>query len=507
MTAEETARHLAGARSGYQLVSYREVALPLFKVELELLILEKKQLPPIEEYVLRAVSQGLTNTAEIAGFLGIEESIVRTTAAALLSSDNVKLGGGADGDRTHRLKLTSKGRDTATEAALVQAVERTLPVWIDGLTRKVISVRGRGPLWFPASQASRRGLVEIGPYPRRRPGLEDIPLESVNEVIRDETAGRRARREVIGITGIGKARRYAREGVALAYEAPGEELVISLALDGEASDEHDAAFSRMRERSARKLTPGDWHSAREVVEETIDAELLDSAADASESERIEDERVRLRLEDEQLRDAAEHAGHEELESLRAQLAHSEVRQRELQHELANISVRQVPVYEHRKYLSRALSEAKKRVLIVSPWIRYEVVDDELVTRFRKLLEGGIELWIGYGITKQGGYRSKKKGDGDRDAERKLLRLGDDYPDLFHMTRLGDTHAKVLVCDSRFSIITSFNWLSFRGDEQLEFRDERGYYVGLTEKVNEVFDSYSQRFSGQADNSGSQKSSG
>ncbi len=78
MTAEETARRLAGARSGYQLVSYREVALPLFKVDLELLVLEKKDLPPIQEYVLRAVGEGLSGTAEIAGLLGIEESIVRT---------------------------------------------------------------------------------------------------------------------------------------------------------------------------------------------------------------------------------------------------------------------------------------------------------------------------------------------------------------------------------------------------------------------------------------------
>jgi hypothetical protein len=63
-----------------------------------------------------------------------------------------------------------------------------------------------------------------------------------------------------------------------------------------------------------------------------------------------------------------------------------------------------------------------------------------------------------------------------------------------MTRFGDTHAKILVCDSRFSIITSFNWLSFRGDEQLDFRDERGYYVGLQPNVDEVFESYRKRFS-------------
>jgi phosphatidylserine/phosphatidylglycerophosphate/cardiolipin synthase-like enzyme len=157
-----------------------------------------------------------------------------------------------------------------------------------------------------------------------------------------------------------------------------------------------------------------------------------------------------------------------------------------------------PNGEHRKYLDRALNEAKKRVLIVSPWIRYEVVNDELITRFRKLLQRGVELWIAYGINKDGGHgRGKIKDEGDRDAERKLRRLGEDYPELFHMTRLGDTHAKVLVCDSRFSIITSFNWLSFRGDEQLEFRDERGYYVGLSERVEELFESYRVRFDSQA----------
>ncbi len=109
------------------------------------------------------------------------------------------------------------------------------------------------------------------------------------------------------------------------------------------------------------------------------------------------------------------------------------------------------------------------------------------------------MWIAYGINKDGGHgRGKVKDEGDREAERKLRRLGDDYPDLFHMTRLGDTHAKILVCDSRFSIATSYNWLSFKGDEQLEFRDERGYYVGLSEHVDELFESYRERFDSEGD---------
>jgi phosphatidylserine/phosphatidylglycerophosphate/cardiolipin synthase-like enzyme len=292
---------------------------------------------------------------------------------------------------------------------------------------------------------------------------------------------------------MGKARRFAREGVALAYRAPGEEPIITLIVNGEHSEAHDAAFATAKARSARKLVTTDWHDAREIAESEMPAEILDQAADAAEAERLQDEQLELRREGARLRDAAERASDQELQAVREQLRESEQRERELQRALDNISVRQVPVYEHRRYLDRALQEARKRVLIVSPWIRFEVVDDALVGRFRRLLDRGIELWIGHGITKEGGYRAGWKGEQDRDSERKLERLGDDYGELFHMTRFGDTHAKILVCDSRFSIITSFNWLSFRGDEQLDFRDERGYYVGLEAKVDELFESYRKRF--------------
>lgn len=495
MTAEEIAQRLAGARPGYQLVSYREVALPLFKIDLELLVLEKKPLPPIQEFVLRSVERGLTETTSIAGLLGIDEAIVRTAAAQLVSDDNLVLTGSDDGGRRHRLKITEKGLAAAVEAAHVQPVEITLPVWIDGLTRRVLSVTGKGRQWFPATQAAHRGLVEIAAVPRRRPGLEEIPLDSVRDVIRAETAGRRAQREVIGMTGMGKARRFAREAVALAYRAPGEDLIITLVIDGEPSETHDAAFARARARSARQLTPTEWHDAREIAESELPGDVIDQAVDSAETERLEDERAELRREDARLRGAAERADDDELQALREQLRESEERQRELQAALDNISVRQVPVYEHRRYFDRALREARKRVLIVSPWIRFEVVDDKFVRRFRDLLERGVELWIGHGITKEGGYRAKAKGEKDRDAERKLERLRDDYPELFRMTRFGDTHAKILVCDSRFSIITSFNWLSFRGDGQLDFRDERGYYVGLEAKVDDLFDSYRRRFPG------------
>jgi hypothetical protein len=494
VNAVEVARRLAHARSGAALVAYREVALPLFRIDCELLVLESKDVPPIQEFVLRTVNAGLCEPTDIAGLLGIDEDVVLRAAAELLHIDALVLAPD-DESRTNRLRLTRKGRQAALDAAQVQAVEVDVPVWIDGLTREVLSVSGRKLSAFRASQASDRGLVEIPAFPRKRPGLENVPFESVRAVFAEEGLGRRLRREVIGITGLGTARRYAREAVALAYHAPGEpEPVVHLAVDGEISEKHDVAYARARERSARRISPEHWVPAAEVLRDEVVPSVLDQATDADDLERAEASQAN---QSDELRGAVAVAPPDRLGDLEKQLAESEARERELRASLETISVRQVQVYEHRGYLERALSEAQSRVMIVSPWIRHEVVDDEFVTRLRRVVERGIELWIGYGIVKSGGDRPGAKGAADRDAVAKLRRLATDYPKLCRLRRLGDTHAKVLICDSRFSVITSFNWLSFRGDAQLDFRDERGYYVGLREKVDEVFETYRARFAEDA----------
>ncbi|MBD0394663.1 MAG: hypothetical protein ICV52_12615, partial [Microcoleus sp. C1-bin4] len=59
--------------------------------------------------------------------------------------------------------------------------------------------------------------------------------------------------------------------------------------------------------------------------------------------------------------------------------------------------------------------------------------------------------------------------------------------------LGDTHAKILISDVKFAVTTSFNWLSFKGDRDRTFRDERGTLVSDPQKIDELFDSYRSRF--------------
>jgi hypothetical protein len=492
MSGAEAARLYAHSRTGHQLVSYREVALPLFRVECEMLVLETKPLAPIAEYVLRSVQMGLDDLPALAGFLGIDQALAKDAAADLLGQGDLVLIGGADGPE-HRLALTDKGRGTAEQAAAVQAVEVPVPVFIDGLTREVLSVSARAIDAFPARRAGERGLTEIAAYPRKRPGNEDIPFEMIRDAIAREAQGRRAQREVIGLVGLRGTKRYARPGVALAYRSvESGELLVSLIVAGRPSERHDAAFDVATRKSARKLAPATWTSAQEALAADLPAEMLD-AATATDTEQLLAEQGDLERQRQALRDEAESAPPTDVDALRQRLDEASRRAERLQHMLDNVSVRQVEVYEHPGYLARAIEQAERRVMIISPWIRSEVVDSVFRRRLRELLTRDIELWIGYGITPEGGYRRGAKGEADKDAERALKLLADDF-DNFHLTRLGDTHAKVLVCDSRFSILTSFNWLSFRGDAEPEFRDERGYYVGLSEQVDDLFGSYASRFS-------------
>lgn len=115
-------------------------------------------------------------------------------------------------------------------------------------------------------------------------------------------------------------------------------------------------------------------------------------------------------------------------------------------------------------------------MIVSPWIRDSVIDWPFIASLDALLRAGVEVYIGYGIEKADGNgkrnAAKDKPDITPRAETDLRELANRYKN-FHFVHIGNTHRKSLVCDDQFAVVTSFNWLSYKGDSQGSPRDERG----------------------------------
>lgn len=117
-----------------------------------------------------------------------------------------------------------------------------------------------------------------------------------------------------------------------------------------------------------------------------------------------------------------------------------------------------------------------------------MVTPELLKRLKDALEREVAVYIGYGINAEEQGEPRKT---DKDAEEKLAKQYRNF-----CFRFGDTHAKVLICDSRFSITGSFIWLSFRGDSDRTFRDEQSVLVEIPEHVDGAFREKLKRFESQ-----------
>lgn len=153
--------------------------------------------------------------------------------------------------------------------------------------------------------------------------------------------------------------------------------------------------------------------------------------------------------------------------------------------------RLVRCHEHPPLLRKALTTATTRLLIVSPWITHQVVDRMFYASMEALLRNGVEVSIGYGLADEPDAgraatdKAKQKPPITIPAQRDLEDLQRRFQN-FSLRFLGNTHRKHLVCDNKFAVVTSFNWLSFRGDPKQKARDELGFLVTEPEDIENLF---------------------
>lgn len=122
-------------------------------------------------------------------------------------------------------------------------------------------------------------------------------------------------------------------------------------------------------------------------------------------------------------------------------------------------------------------------MIVSPWIRANVIDNEFLSSLEAVLAKKIEVHILYGIKQKFGVGQQN----DIAAVKKLEDLAQKYQN-FVFKKVNNTHRKTIVCDHKFGVITSFNFLSFRADPSLTYRDELGVVLKDKETVESLFQS-------------------
>ena len=68
----EAAREWAESRKGWELVSYRLIGLPYWRVRTRLRVLDRKEVGPIDEYLLRSIGLGVDHAEDLGELLGLD---------------------------------------------------------------------------------------------------------------------------------------------------------------------------------------------------------------------------------------------------------------------------------------------------------------------------------------------------------------------------------------------------------------------------------------------------
>lgn len=465
-------------RPGYRIVDYGLVGLPVFKVTAVGLTLVTKDIAPIEEFILRAVGAGLRRVSDVSGLLGLSERVTTEVLTVMFQREVIGLKG--EGGDTE-LQLTDKGKSVLEEHSETRPVEQTVPFTFDGLLRR--------PCWYgdlellSPKELRNREIPEVRAYPDRGPELHELKISEVADTLAIAAGKPGQAPTLLRIHGIERRSRRYHEAVALAYRSTdGPDVQVAFAIDGRLSEPHELAFADSKVFSRNPLFRGVGHGPppEEALAE-LDNDLLQKASDSRATEvqeklaRARREMVEARVGFEEARDTADH-----------QLAEGAVAaaEEELSHVLHmrdSAVVRPLEVYEHADILDDALKGAKERLLIVSPWIRAGVVNEEFLRKLTALLKKGVAVAIGFGL----GDGDSEERPLDKGAREQLEALGASYENCL-IRRLGDTHAKVLIKDREYYVITSFNWLSFRGDRRRPFREELGALVRLPQRVEELY---------------------
>lgn len=419
-------RRFENARPGLQLVGIEAAAIPVTVVRADVLAQEKQELPATEEFTLRFVDLGVDTPQEIAAYLGLDPAHVVDAAAEQVRENHLRRR-----DAAGRLALTQLGNEVVRDLAATQPVLRQLPVSFDRLTWQLADYPER--ILIEKRDAQEVGMTILPAARNARIGLDDITPSGFNALLKDD------RLQVLRIHKVvTKKHRYLPVQLLVYGEPARGEVELAVCIDDDLAEEHGHALDRIEAVKRLGMSLGE-PEPRPMLDEELEAQRTTGESEARAEE-------------------AEEVPPASTASL----------------------VRSVGVFEHADLLAEALETSKRRLLIISPWVRNAVVTTDFLALLEKRLRAGVTVTIAHG------YGEDDSGSDDQ-ALRRLGNLATRY-ERFTFARVRNTHAKVLIFDDAW-VTTSFNWLSFRGDPDRTYRMEEGTLVTIPRRVQSEYERY------------------
>lgn len=485
MTIEELAKLKANSIPNSTLVKYYEAGIPQWHMETILTMLKPKKLSVLQEFILKFISSGIDDISDICNFLGVNKTAVNNAVAVLRKNNLITV------DIFYsKLKLTDKGEEALKEAATIVPEDIEYALYVDGLLGNVYLDTRK----LYTSKELRSFEIKSINTTVEKPTLDSLEYEEVKRAInffkknhayeQDKLEG-----DLQEISRVTKTYVEYKKVNVLVFMNKSEDIEFQVFDGTTRNDDYSIALQKQYNNNSHVLD-FDSNDILEAEEDNslisvLPQEIIESARSFSyKNSALEREISNLTTQLDAIKNNDDVNDEKQKESATERIRFLEKKIDEMKNERKSAD-RILSTYDHRPLLLDALDNAQNTVVIVSPWIKSGGLNNEILGRIEIALQRRTRVIIGYGIS--------KKEDSDR---RILQRLKDiqkkKYGDKLLLVKLSNTHEKVLIKDNEYMVITSFNWLSFKGDPDKGFRQETGYYTESKEAINEMKANLSNR---------------
>lgn len=485
MTIDELAKLKANSVPNSTLVKYYEAGIPQWHIEAVLTMLKSKKLSVLQEFILKFISAGIDDISDICNFLGVNKNAINNAVAVLQKNNLITI------DIFYsKLKLTDKGEKDLKEAATIVPEDIEYVLYVDGLLGNVYLDTRK--LYTPKELRS----FEIKPINAtvEKPTLDSLVYEDVKRAInlfkkshayeRDKLKG-----DLQEISCVTKTYVEYKKVNVLVFMNKAYDIEFQVFDGTTRNDDYSIAIQKQYNNNSPVLD-FDINNILETKEDNslvslLPREIIESAKSfAYKDSTLEHEISNLTTQLDVIKNDNDVNDEKQKESATEKIRFLEKKIREMESERKSAD-RILSTYDHRPLLLDALKNAQDTVVIVSPWIKSGGLNNEILGCIETALQRNTKVIIGYGIS--------KKEDSDKWILQRLENIKKKkYGNKLLLVRLGNTHEKVLMKDNEYMVITSFNWLSFKGDPNKGFRQETGYYTESKDAIRQMKKQLSER---------------
>ncbi|MHB1247840.1 MAG: MerR family transcriptional regulator [Polaromonas sp.] len=459
LSLEDAAERYRNTFHNFKLICIAPAALPVYLVTADVLVGDKRPIPTIAEFILRAIKVGFSLESEIADFLGLEPASLCAVAREMEEERFLY----RDGD--NRLLILNRGEQVLAEMGEWITYEQTVSFIFDGIMRRPIVLQG-ADLVRP-HELQVESTIEIGAIPNRKPIESELRLYELVAVLKSQRSELGDHFNILGIKRIVRATRMCRVVAGLLFRlTKGDELRIGFVADGDRAEDIERAFTEKGGLTKQAIIAG---AGDHALESRLKRQLGAYIKNLAQTIRIEDlqsqvARARLGL---HLAESNREANPGQDAGARLKAASDTLA--EAEKALFANDARPAAPYELARLVESAMENSIKRLMISSNHLSRSIVDASWLKSVERAIDRGVDVTIVL-IERR---PSDLRGQNPRfDPYAELEKLRKRSKGKLRVLQGNKSEFFFVICDYKFALIVNSPFLSFR-DKRRVFRPFAG----------------------------------